>query len=120
MPARPRVLVVEDEALLALTIAEELDDAGFAVVGPALSTHDALGCLERPERCDIAVLDVNLGLGSSEPVARELAARGIPFIVMSGYSRAQLPASLQGMPHLRKPFTIEDLIAELHRLLQQA
>jgi CheY-like chemotaxis protein len=97
-----RVLVVEDDALLALDIARQLADAGLEVVGPATSVAKALGLVGRIG-CDVAVLDVNLGKETAEPVARELRARGTPFVVLSGYSSEQHPPGFRGAPVLSKP-----------------
>lgn len=97
-----RVLVVEDDALIALDTAEELMIAGLEVLGPATSVSRALELLASTG-CDVAVLDVNLGEETSAPVARELLSRGTPFIVVSGYSSEQHPPELQGAPMLSKP-----------------
>jgi DNA-binding response OmpR family regulator len=97
-----RVLVVDDEALLALEIAEYLTDAGFEVVGPASSVAKALNLVKDPG-CDIVILDVNLGSEHSEPVALELRARGIPFVVVSGNSRDHIPPGFLGAPAISKP-----------------
>ena len=78
-----RVLIVEDDALLALDIAQQMSDAGFEVVGPATSVAKALR-LVTEVGCDAAVLDVNLGIVTGAPVALELKARGTPFVVLSG------------------------------------
>ena len=89
-----RVLVVEDDAMIALDIARELTDAGLEVVGPAISVAKALRLIG-DYGCDAAVLDVNLGNNeTSEPVARELRARSTPFVVLSGYSSEQHPPGL--------------------------
>src|ERR1044071_818409 len=96
-----RVLVVEDEALLALEIAELLTDAGLEVVGPATSVAKALNLINNPG-CDIVILDVNLGSEHSEPVALELRARGIPFLVVSGNSRDHLPPGFLGRSEERR------------------
>lgn len=115
--AAPRVLVVEDEALVALEIAGVLADAGFTVLGPAASVATALGVLAH-ERCDVAVLDVNLGAETSEPIATRLIADGVPFVTMSGYSRSQRPKVFGGSPFLGKPLTRPELlVAELHASL---
>jgi DNA-binding response OmpR family regulator len=112
-----RVLVVEDEALIALDIARELTDAGLQVVGPAISVAQALRLI-RDQGCDVAVLDVNLGYNeTSEPVAHELRARSTPFIVVSGYSTEQHPPGLHGAPVLSKPARPADLIATLRKCL---
>jgi DNA-binding response OmpR family regulator len=100
--AGKRALVVEDEALLALEIAEYLADAGLEVVGPATSVARALTLVNNPG-CDIVILDVNLGGEHSEPVALELKARGIPFVIVSGNSRDHIPPGFSGAPSLSKP-----------------
>ena len=108
-----RVLVVEDDALIALDISRQLTDAGFQVIGPAISVAKALGLIG-DRGCDIAVLDVNLGnKETSEPIAHELRARGTPFIVLSGYAREQHPPGLRGAPVLAKPTSPSELVAML-------
>jgi DNA-binding response OmpR family regulator len=104
-----RVLVVEDDALLALDIARQLADAGLEVVA---SVAKALGLVGRIG-CDVAVLDVNLGKETAEPVARELRARGTPFVVLSGYSSEQHPPGFRGAPVLSKPARPGVLVAAL-------
>jgi DNA-binding response OmpR family regulator len=114
-----RVLVVEDDALLGLDIAEQLEDAGFKVIGPAVSVARAFRMLEEAG-CDAAVLDVNLGKETAEPIAIELRARGTPFIVLSGYSSDQHPPGFHGAPSLSKPARPDDLIALLGESLSEA
>ena len=111
-----RVLVVEDDALLGLDIVQQLIDAGFEVVGPAISVAKALSLLGETA-CDVAVLDVNLGSETAEPVALELLARRTPFVVLSGYSGEQYPPGFQGAPTLLKPALPEDLVGMLHKCL---
>lgn len=108
-----RVLVVEDDGLLALDIADQLTNAGFEVVGPATSVAKALELLKTG--CDVAVLDVNLGKETAEPVAHKLRALGTPFAVLSGYSKEQHPPGFQGAPVLSKPTRADDLVAVLRR-----
>lgn len=108
-----RVLVVEDDGLLALDIANQLTDAGLEVVGPATSVAKALELLETG--CDVALLDVNLGKETAEPVAYKLRALGTPFAVMSGYAKEQHPPGFQGAPVLSKPTRPEILVAVLRR-----
>ena len=112
-----RVLVVEDDALLAIDIANQLSDAGFDVVGPATSAAKALRLVEETG-CDAAVLDVNLGSETAEPVAHELRARGTPFVVLSGYSSDQHPPGFHGAPTLAKPARPADLVAMLLRCIR--
>src|SRR5215475_3698411 len=97
-----RALVVEDEALLALELAECLTDAGLEVVGPATSVANALKLVNNPG-CDVVILDVNLGTEHSEPVALELKARGIPFVVLSGNSREYFAMGFAGAHSLPSP-----------------
>lgn len=111
-----RVLVVEDDALLGLDISQQLADAGLEVVGPAVSVAKALKLMTEAG-CDMALLDVNLGNETAEPVAIELRARGTPFIVLSGYSGAQHPPSFVGAPLLAKPVRPEVLIAQVRKCI---
>jgi PAS domain S-box-containing protein len=115
--SRPKVLVVEDEALVAMEIAHVLKTAGFEVVGPVGTSAQALSLVEKIG-CDAAVLDINLGGGkTSEPVALELLARGARFITLSGYSRAQHLPIFDGVPALSKPLRPTLLIDEIKRCL---
>ncbi len=111
-----RVLVVEDNALLGLDIAQQLTNAGFEVVGPAISVAKALRLVVE-KSCDVAVLDVNLGSETSEPVALELRARGTPFVVLSGYSSEQHPLGFRGAPALAKPARPEALVEMLFKCM---
>ncbi len=111
-----RVLVLEDEALLAFELAHALAEAGFVVVGQARAVAKALE-LVRLAGCDAAVLDINLGHETSEPVALELTERGTPFITLSGYERGQRPSVFADAPSLSKPLRPELLVAELRRCM---
>jgi DNA-binding response OmpR family regulator len=110
-----RVLVVEDEPLSALDLVDMLTEGGFQVLGPVSLVSDALRLI-CSEGCDVAVLDVNLGRESAEPIAIHMRERGIPFLVLSGYSRAQHPPGFNGAPSLAKPVSSTDLVREVSRL----
>ncbi|MFC7736748.1 response regulator [Roseomonas sp. GCM10028921] len=110
-----RVLVVEDETLVAMLVEDTLADAGVQVLGPVATVSEALSVLES-ERPDLAVLDLNLAGETSEPVAERLMAMEVPFVVASGYGAAGLPQRLVGNPVLAKPYAPEDLTAALARL----
>lgn len=112
----PRILLAEDEALLALLLAERLEQAGFSIVGPATSVAAALALIEQ-EGCDAAVLDVQLGVETAAPIAQALRSRNIPFLTLSGYSESQRPAAFDGAPMLVKPVRVPDLVAFLKRCL---
>ncbi|WP_417523190.1 HWE histidine kinase domain-containing protein [Marinovum sp.] len=110
------VLVVDDEPLIALDIAEGLDRAGYKVLGPANSVAQARTLLSQ-SRCAAAVLDVNLGRETSVPLAKELRSLGIPFIAVSGYSASQLPEEFEGVPLIGKPMNFAKLFAQLGKVL---
>ena len=113
------VLVVEDEALVAMLIEEELLDAGIRILGPAHDVEGALHCIQAaaPEGIDAAVLDMNLQGVPSGPVAAALAARGIPFVIATGYGDARF-AEAPDAPVIRKPFDGPHLVALLGDLLR--
>ncbi|MGA7325008.1 MAG: response regulator [Rhodomicrobium sp.] len=115
---RPRILVVEDEALVATEIAHVLTEAGFDIIGPARSVPTALDLLKR-FACEAAVLDINLGRETSEAVATELRAAETPFVTLSGYSCEEHHSAFAGAPALTKPLRPGLLITELRRCIEQ-
>ena len=108
------VLVVEDMALLADLLAEELESAGCRVVGPAARLNQGLA-LAGTADLDGALLDVNLGGENCFPIADALAARGVPFVFLTGYGTTMLPASYRDVPCLAKPCDL----AEMRALVKQ-
>ncbi|MDO9503141.1 response regulator [Falsiroseomonas sp.] len=114
-----RVLVIEDEALVAMLVEDALLDAGFQVLGPAATVEEALRFLEG-ERPDAVVLDLNLAGETSTPVADLLAARGIPYVIATGYGASGLPPGHQNAMVLAKPYDPGELIAMLGRLCAAA
>jgi CheY-like chemotaxis protein len=110
-----RILVVEDEALVAMLVEDALLDAGALVIGPAATVAEALALLDL-ETPDAAVLDLNLAGETSTPVADALALRGIPFVVATGYGADGLPPGHITVPVLAKPYDPDDLTAALTRL----
>ena len=113
-----RILVVEDEAIIALLMEQVLLDAGATVLGPAYSLADALAMLAA-NKPDAAVLDMNLNGFSAAPVADSFAARGIPFVVVTGYDKSAVPLRHAGMPVLDKPYDPDELVAVLVTLLSR-
>ena len=112
-----RVLIVEDELLIAMLVEQMLDDLGHVAVGPALTVEEALSLIDR-EQFDCAVLDMNLGHGiSSAPVAEALRAKGVPFLFASGYGSTGAVENLSDAPILNKPFLMRDLETALNRIL---
>jgi DNA-binding response OmpR family regulator len=108
--ARRRILVVEDEPLVAIMAAAALEKAGCTVVGPAPTLAEALRLAEE-ERLDAAVLDRNLGGQCSDSVAERLRERGILFAVVTGYADTGLPLEFAEVPSLAKPFEPDKLVA---------
>jgi len=98
-----RILIVEDEALIAGQIKSLLLIRGCSVVGPAPRLDKALA-LARSESFDAAILDVNLSGSRSDPVANTLRERGIPFIVLTGYADSGLSSAFHRAPVVAKPF----------------
>lgn len=99
-----RVLVVEDEYMVATHIEMLLEDCGCDVVGPASTVESALE-LVKAGRLDGVLLDANLNGFSSAPVAAALDAEAVPFVVVTGYGRLELPTdALSAAPRLGKPF----------------
>jgi CheY-like chemotaxis protein len=114
-----RVLVVEDEALIAMLIEDYLLDLGCTVAATAARLDDGLE-KATGAAIDLAVLDINLAGALSYPIAEALRARGIPFIFATGYGAAGLPDGLQGTPVLAKPFDETQLAEALERALRGA
>lgn len=113
---KPRVLVVEDEFFIAQEIADELAAANIEVLGPCPTVQKALALLDN-NHCDAAILDVSLRNENSMAVVQALNDRGIAFIVLTGFSQAQLPQEIASAPVLTKPLNAQALIRELQRIL---
>ena len=113
---KPRILIVEDEPFIALTLEDMLDELGFALVGTVSQVGEALEMAGR-EQVDCALLDVNLGSEKIDPVADLLAQRGCPFIFTTGYGRSGIPSAHADRPVLQKPFRMDDLSSVLKTTL---
>jgi CheY-like chemotaxis protein len=110
-----RILVVEDEVMLRVTMEDFLADLGCKMVAAAATTEDAI-VLINGQVFDAALLDINLNGKSSLVVAETLAARGVPFVFMTG-NRGDMWDGFRDRPILRKPFRHDDLIPILARIL---
>jgi CheY-like chemotaxis protein len=111
-----RILVVEDEALVAFMVADMLEEVGVVVVGPAGTVEEGLA-LVSSETLDGALLDVNLRGERIEPVAEALEALGVPFVFATGYgamSGDRWPEALV----VDKPYAIETVARTLARALE--
>jgi len=110
----PRVLVVEDELLIAESLLGNLQDYGIHVVGPLGTVKDALTLLAAGDvPIDLTLLDVNLRGEPAFPVAEALRARRIPFVFMTGYSESAMPAKYRDVPRLEKPVATEEILRVL-------
>ena len=110
---RCRVLVVEDEYLLADELALELAEEGATVLGPVPSVARALALLETEASLDGAILDVNLGGEPAFPVADALLDRGVPLIFTTGYDSSAIPARFARLPRCEKPINVGRVTAAL-------
>ncbi|CAL8480620.1 response regulator [Caballeronia sp. S22] len=100
-----RILVVEDDYLVALALSTVLEEAGAHVVGPVASAEEAVALLEEGrERVDAAVLDVDLNGETSYPVADALASRDIRFVFATGYGIDAVAEGYRHYPRCQKPF----------------
>ena len=113
-----RILLIEDEALIALQLKLDLEAEGHTVIGPIGKLSEALVTAAEDE-FDIALIDINLGADNSAPIAEILDRRKIPFAFTTGYNDLIfLPPPLRDYPHLTKPYSpadVKKLVAQLHR-----
>lgn len=111
-----RVLVVEDDYYLATDTARALQGAGAAILGPCATEADARRELEGQTPTAV-VLDINLGSGPSFKLAEFLNDRGIPFVFITGYDQAVIPAEFEGVGRLQKPVQLRQIVAAISRLV---
>lgn len=114
--AGKHILVVEDEAILALSIEDILAQHGCVVVGPALTIAQAEKLISAT-RVDAAVLDINVNDEQSFPVARALRSRAVPFCFATGYGASGVPEEFAGIPVLTKPYGEAALAQVLRNLV---
>ena len=118
MQPAPRILVVEDEFLVAMQIEAILTRAGWRVIGSAGTLSSAVS-LARKSACDAALLDVNLRGERADEVAEILFARGVPFLFVSGFGRGNLPAAFrQSVELIAKPFSDRTLVEAVRNLIR--
>ena len=111
-----KILVVEDEALVAMLIQDMLEEIGCRVMGVASRLSQAVE-QAKSLAIDAAVIDVNLNGQTTSPIAEELVRRGVPFLFATGYGADSLPAPFRRMPILGKPFQQNELAEALHALV---
>lgn len=106
-----RILVVEDEALVALGLVHLLDQRGAKVIGPAMSVSQALEVINQSQ-IDCVLLDLKLGDETADPVAAVLKQRAIPTVFVTACDNGHLPAGFEKYPIIEKPYA-EDQLLEL-------
>jgi CheY-like chemotaxis protein len=104
-----RILVVEDEMIVAMLLEDMLAELGCEVVGVANRVAKALAMIEQGTAFDAAVLDLNLHGEKSFPVAAALTARGRPFVFSTGYGRRGVPDEFRRVPLVEKPYSKTDV-----------
>jgi CheY-like chemotaxis protein len=111
-----RILVVEDEMMVAMVLETMLDDAACRIVGPFGRLAQALASAQR-DSIDAALLDVNLHGEQVFPVADALAQRNIPFVFVTGYGAGGLPPRFKNRPALTKPYRVAAVLTALTAIL---
>ncbi|MEO1969862.1 MAG: response regulator [Sphingomonadaceae bacterium] len=110
-----KILLAEDEWFQARQVSVVLQTAGAKIVGPAGSVEDILKLMNEAA-FDLAVVDINLGDGASFEIARNLRAKSIPFVFVTGYDESIIPQELSDAPRLEKPVDETQLIERLTSL----
>jgi DNA-binding response OmpR family regulator len=103
MGKRLRVMVVEDEFIIADEIAAIVEDSGHEVIGPFGTIDEASACLSAEDKPDLAILDADLRGKSSAPVAEELRRLGVPLCLCTGYRSSDLRGAFGEVAVLQKP-----------------
>ena len=114
--SKTRILILEDEALIAMDVRETLEREGFEVVGPFDRVMAAMVAVNGI-KIDGAILDVAIGNEQAYEVAEALTAANIPFVWATAYERSDLPAQYRTQPCLQKPFDTAELTNTLRRAL---
>ena len=112
---RHKILVVEDEPILAFDIETTLEEMGHETVGPVGRLSEAAALIDE-KQFDCAILDVNILGGHITPLAESLLDRGVPVLLATGYDNFALSERLMQLPRLHKPYSSEELQTEVRRL----
>lgn len=119
MPQAPKVLILDDQQLIAFEMAKLLEENGFIVIGPFANVTSALACLE-DQKPDVAILDINMGDGTtSEGLADEMMAKNLPFAFVTGYGSIEvIPRRFESIVKMHKPVRPAHFISMVKDLTQ--
>lgn len=113
-----RILVVEDEYLLASDLQSGLSDSGVIILGPVGTLEGAISMIKADPRIDGAILDVNLSGVMAYPVADLLAQRGVPFVFTTGYDGGTIPSRFEHVLRCEKPYCLSDVEGAIIRAME--
>ena len=102
------ILLVEDEVMIRMMVADMLEELGYTIVGEAGDIDEGVRLVQVTD-FDIAILDVNVNGRVISPVAEAVQMRGLPFVFATGYGSQGVPEKFRDRPTLQKPFQIETL-----------
>jgi two-component SAPR family response regulator len=108
-----RVLIVEDECVIAMELEYTLKECGAEVIGSCMSVESALAKLQQSRDLDVAILDIDLRGQYAGPIADQLRMTGIPFIVTSGYEARRYTIKFKGVPWFEKPVNPQRIAAAI-------
>lgn len=114
---RRSVLLVEDEVMIRLMVADMLEELGYSIAAEAGDIDEAVRLVQATE-FDIAILDVNVNGKVISPVAEAVQLRGRPFVFATGYGAQGLPEKFRNRPTLQKPFQMETLARAIEDALK--
>ena len=115
-PPGTRVLIVEDEAIIAMTAEDMIEELGCVVANTASNLAEALAHV-KAGGFDVAMLDINLNGTESTDVARLLIERASPFIFTTGYGSGGPAADFPGIPVVAKPYRAADLATAINKVI---
>lgn len=114
---RRSVLLVEDEVMIRMMVADMLEELGYTIAGEAGDIDDAVRLVQVAD-FDIAILDVNVNGKVITPVAEAVQLRGLPFVFATGYGAQGLPEKFRDRTTIQKPFQVETLARTIESVLK--
>ncbi|HEX7789172.1 MAG TPA: response regulator [Afipia sp.] len=115
--SRTSILLVEDEVMIRMMVADMLEELGYKIAGEAGDIDEGVRLVQSTD-FDIAILDVNVNGKVITPVAEAIQLRGLPFVFATGYGAQGLPEKFRDRPTLQKPFQIETLARTIETVLK--